>query len=148
MRKAKSMAFFVGILFVIVLVSLAGGYYFYSDYRGQIAALEQQGQNINDKLHSLERSIDTFAARIENLNLQFKKYSDGLRSMEEKASLTESEKTEMFSKIDDIAREVENLKEFSAVVGELKAKVDNLKGMPKETAQKVDLGKISVDKPQ
>ena len=151
MRKAKVMALLIVILFILAAVSIASGYYFYEDYKGKIDYLEKQNQSAKEKLESFGKSIDDLNGNVEGLTGQFKKYSEELVAMKDKVSLGAAEKNEMLSKISSITNDMENLNAFSATVNELKEKVETLRNKlenAKTETHKVDLGKISVEKPE
>lgn len=149
MQKTKIVIVAIGVLFVLVLALAVGGYFFYDDYKTKIESLDQQNKNSKTKLESMSHAMEMFTNTIDTMSGQIKSFGNNMRVIEDRISGNDMSKKEMASQLESITREMRSFKDFALSVDELKEKIDIMKkelNAASNEIQKIDLGKISVDK--
>jgi len=145
----------IGILFIIIIASVAVNYKLYNDCIGQINLSAKQSKIISDKVANFEMALD-------GLKLSIDSFKADLQITSEKSSQAEDLKNEFSAKFEILKKDLQDLQaNYTATINDLnikfnalKAEIDASKKIVEKQAEekkaeekKVDLGEISVPTP-
>jgi len=145
----------IGILFIIIIVSVAVNYKLYNDCIGKINLSAKQSKIISDKVTNFEMALDGLKLNVDSLKAD-------LQLTSEKSSQSEDLKNEFSAKFEILKKDLQDLQaNYTATINDLNIKFNDLKAEiaaskkivekqaedKKAEEKKVDLGEISVPTP-
>jgi len=152
MKKEIVIIALIAVLFVLVAGSIVANFTFYKEYREKTDYLEQQSQTDKGKVEGLEAKFDNFRSTIDEVTGQMKTYSDSIKTIQNTVTLSEDERKNLLSKIEEMKQDLQNMqKDYSTAVIEIKQTMMSLKDdldMMGNKAKEVELGKITVKQDQ
>lgn len=151
MKGQKVVITLLVILFLITGAVVAGGLYFYNEYKDKVGYFERQNRYTKMQLEQLDKSLNDFKLSLDNLNSQITDYVKNLKVMENKLNLSLQKNKDIFSIIGELREKIQSWeKNYASSLEELRGKIENLRSRmelsSKESTKEVELGKISVKK--
>ncbi len=152
MKKEIIIIALIAVLFVLVAGNIVANFTFYREYKEKTDYLEQQSQAGQGKVEGLEAKFDNFRSSIDDVTTQMKTYSDSIKAIQNTVTLSEDERKNLLSKIEEMKKELQDMqKDYSTAVIDIKQTMTALKDdldMMGNKAREVELGKITVKQDQ
>lgn len=149
MKKDIIVIALIAILFVLVAGSILASFTFYKEYKDKIEYLEQQNITGKTRIDGVESKVDGFKTTIDDITNQVKTYSDSLKGIQNTVSLSEEERKNLLSKLEEMKKDLQGWqKDYSTTVIDIKQSMltlkDDLDKMHSNKPKDVELGKITV----
>jgi chromosome segregation ATPase len=151
MRESKIMTLLALALFILGVIGLAASFSFTKEYKEKIISLEQQSKIVSGKIDDFKAGLDDFQASLSSLKNENTINTGSVKGLLDKAEAVEAERKNILTQIASLTKDIQDLqKQYTASLGELKAKMESLKtsvnAISQESSSSVDLGHISVKK--
>jgi chromosome segregation ATPase len=148
MKKDIVFIALIGVLFVLVAGSIVSSFSFYKEYKDKVDYLEQQSMSGRSKLEGLEAKLDNFKSTMDDVSVQIKGYSDNIKAIQNTVSLSEEERKNLMSKLEEMKKDLQGWqKDYASTVIDIRQGMmvlkDNLDTMESKSKE-VELGKITV----
>lgn len=148
MKKDIIIVAVIAVLFVLIAGIILANFTFYKEYKDKVDSLDQQSQTDKAKMEGLEAKFDNFKSSIDDITSQIKTYSDSVKTIQNTVSLSEEERKNLLSRIEEMKKDLQGIqKDYASTIIDIKQSMMSLKDELDKIdikAKPVELGKITV----